>query len=47
MAVLSEYPGMAQLKAAEPPYIVFKAGKSAVDDLLRFLTDIRRCVKAQ
>ncbi|NLT98572.1 MAG: transcription-repair coupling factor [Christensenellaceae bacterium] len=47
LAVLSEYPGMAQLKAAEPPYIVFKAGKNAVDELLRFLTDIRRCVKAQ
>ena len=47
LAVLSEYPVAAQLKAAEPPYIVFKAGKKAVDDLLRFLTDIRRCVKAQ
>jgi transcription-repair coupling factor (superfamily II helicase) len=45
LAVLAKHPGTAQLKAAEPPYIVFKAGKNAVDDLLRFLTDIRRCVK--
>jgi transcription-repair coupling factor (superfamily II helicase) len=45
LAVLAEHPGTAQLKAAEPPYIVFKAGKNAVDELLRFLTDIRRCVK--
>jgi transcription-repair coupling factor (superfamily II helicase) len=46
LAVLAQHPGTAQLKAAEPPYIVFKAGKNAVDDLLRFLTDIRQCVKA-
>jgi transcription-repair coupling factor (superfamily II helicase) len=47
LAVLAEYPGAAQLKAAEPPYIVFKAGKNAVDDLLRFLADIRRCVRTE
>jgi transcription-repair coupling factor (superfamily II helicase) len=45
LLVLAQYPGAAQLKAAEPPYIVFKASKRVVDDLLRFLTDIRRSVK--
>ena len=45
LRVLAEYPKTAQLKAAEPPYIVFKADKHAVDELLRFLTNIRRCIK--
>ena len=47
LAVIEEYKGQAQLKAAVPPYIVFKPEKHSVDDLIRFLTDIRRSVKTQ
>ncbi len=41
--VLAEYKDAAQLKAATPPYIVLKTSNGAVDELLRFLNDIRRC----
>ena len=45
LVVIEEHKGRALLKAAVPPYIVFKPEKHSVDDLIRFLTDIRRCVK--
>jgi transcription-repair coupling factor (superfamily II helicase) len=45
LAVFEQYPGMAQLKAAVPPYIVFKTQKNPVDQLIRFLSDIRRCCR--
>jgi transcription-repair coupling factor (superfamily II helicase) len=44
LTVLSRYPDVAQLKAAEPPYIVFKPPGGAVEELLKFLKDIRRCI---
>jgi transcription-repair coupling factor (superfamily II helicase) len=44
LCVLEKYKGIAQLKAAEPPFIVLKPPGGAVDELLRFLTDIRRCI---
>jgi transcription-repair coupling factor (superfamily II helicase) len=44
LAVLGQYENTAQLKAAEPPYIVFRPPGGAVDELLRFLRDIRRCI---
>ncbi len=43
LAVLERYGKSAQLKAAAPPYIIFRAGKSPVDELLAFLKDISRC----
>ena len=47
LAVMEEYQGRALLKAAVPPYIVFKPEKHSVDELIRFLTDIRRSVKLE
>jgi transcription-repair coupling factor (superfamily II helicase) len=42
--VLEQYKDTAQLKAATPPYIVLKTSGGSVDELLRFLKDIRRCI---
>ena len=47
IAVLARYPGTAQLKATEPPYIMLKPQGRAVDALLTFLRDIRRCIIRQ
>ena len=44
LTVLGQYEDVAQLKAAVPPYIVFRPPGGAVDELLRFLKDIRRCI---
>ena len=44
LEILTQYQGVAQLKAGDPPYIVFKAQNNAVDRLLKFLRDIRRCI---
>lgn len=43
LTTLEKYDGRAQLKAAVPPYIVFKVGKQPIDELLAFLKDISRC----
>ncbi len=45
LTVFDNYPGMAQLKAAEPPYIVFKTQKNAINQLIRFLSDIQSCCR--
>lgn len=44
LKVLANYQGIAKLRATEPPFIVFKPPKDAVDALLGFLRDIRRCI---
>lgn len=44
LKLLSKYEGVAQLKAAEPPFIVFKASKRPLDELLSFLKNISRCI---
>ncbi len=44
LAVLEKYRGVAQLKAAEPPFILLRPPGGAVDELLKFLADIRRCI---
>ena len=43
LKVLKRYESSAQLKAATPPYIIFKARDRAIDNLLLFLRDISRC----
>ena len=40
LKVLSRYEDAAQLRAAEPPFIVFRAHKDAIGELIRFLKDI-------
>ncbi|MDD5016795.1 MAG: helicase-related protein, partial [Eubacteriales bacterium] len=40
LTVLSRYENTAQLKAAEPAYIVLRAQKKPIDELLKFLKDI-------
>ncbi|MGI5848649.1 MAG: transcription-repair coupling factor [Christensenellales bacterium] len=44
LKVLEQYKNMAQLKSAIPPYIVFKAQTNAIDALLKFLKEARRCI---
>ncbi len=44
LSVLAQYEDVAQLKAAEPPYIVLRPKDGSIDELLRFLKDIRRCI---
>jgi len=46
MNVMERYEKTAQLKAATPPYIVLKTSERALDELLGFLKDIGRCIKA-
>jgi len=46
LAVLDKYQGTAQLRFAEPPFIVFSPKSAAIDALLGFLRDIRRCIIA-
>ncbi len=47
LAAFEKHPGQAQLKAAVPPYIVFKTVKNSLDELIRFLSDIRRCYREE
>lgn len=44
LKVLEEYNETAQLKAAEPPYILLSPRGHVMDELLRFLKNIRRCI---
>ena len=41
--VMEKHEGKAQLKAAAPPYILYKVEKQPIDELLAFLSDISRC----
>ncbi len=43
LEVLEKQGKKAQLKAAQPPFIVFKVEKQPIDELLAFLRDISRC----
>jgi transcription-repair coupling factor (superfamily II helicase) len=41
--VMEKHEGKAQLKAAVPPYILYKVQMQPIDELLTFLSDISRC----
>lgn len=45
--ILKQHKPHAQLRAATPPFIVFKPQKGAIDALLNFLNDIRPCCVAR
>jgi transcription-repair coupling factor (superfamily II helicase) len=42
--VLEQYSGIAQLRSAAPPFILYDPRERALDSLLKFLKDIRRCI---
>jgi len=42
--VLEQYSGSAQLRSAVPPFILYDPRERAMDSLLKFLKDIRRCI---
>jgi transcription-repair coupling factor (superfamily II helicase) len=42
--VLGQHEKTAQLRSTTPPHIVFTAHEHAMDSLLKFLKDIRRCI---
>ncbi|MCG8511427.1 MAG: hypothetical protein MI741_19610, partial [Rhodospirillales bacterium] len=44
LTVLQRYENVAQLKAAVPPYIVLKPPGRPMDELLKFLKRISRCI---
>jgi transcription-repair coupling factor (superfamily II helicase) len=44
LKVLDEYSETAQLRSAEPPFIMFAPREHVMDSLLKFLKDIRRCI---
>ena len=43
LEVFEKHEGKAQLRASEPPYILFKVQDQPIDELLAFLKDISRC----